>query len=113
MPPTGKLLRGFLVSFQTNPSGEFWPLFTGRTLIGRANAAEPAEIPLADATISSRHAALTIDPNMVIVEDTNSTNGTYVNEEHIGQNGRRELRDGDRLRLGGYTTFVKILGRIG
>ena len=36
-----------------------------------------------------------------------------MNEEHIGLNGRRELRDGDRLRFGGYTTIVKILGRIG
>jgi hypothetical protein len=35
-----------------------------------------------------------------------------VNEENIGQNGRRELRDGDRLRFGGFTTLVKILGRI-
>lgn len=113
MPPTGKLLRAFLVSFQTNPQGDFWPLFTGRTTLGRANAAEPADVPLADATISSRHAALLIDQNVVWVEDTNSTNGTYVNEEHIGQNGKRELRDGDRLRLGGYTTLVKIVGRMG
>jgi hypothetical protein len=113
IPANGKLLRGFLVSFQTNPSGDFWPLFTGRTTLGRANAPEPGDIPLADATISSRHAVLFADANVVVVEDTSSTNGTYVNEEHIGQNGKRELRDGDRVRFGGYTTLVKLLGRIG
>jgi pSer/pThr/pTyr-binding forkhead associated (FHA) protein len=113
MAPPAKLLRGFLVAFQTNPSGDFWPLFTGRVTIGRANAAEPAEVALSDATISSRHAALTIDASTIVVEDTSSTNGTYVNEEHIGPNGRRELRDGDRVRFGGYTTVVKILGRLG
>ena len=107
-----KQLRGFVVSFQSNPSGDFWPVSTGRTTVGRANAPEPADVPLADATISSRHAAFMIDLNVVMIEDTNSTNGTYVNEEHIGQNGKRELRDGDRVRFGGYTTIVKILGRL-
>jgi hypothetical protein len=111
LPPGAKLLRGFIVSFQSNPAGDFWPLTTGRITIGRANAPEPADVPLSDATISSRHAAFTIDPNTIVVEDTSSTNGTYVNEEHIGQNGRRELRDGDRVRFGGFTTLVKILGR--
>jgi len=110
-PAGAKQLRGFLVSFQSNPAGDFWPLFTGRITVGRANAPEPADVPLTDATISSRHAAFNVDPNAVVLEDTNSTNGTYVNEEHIGQNGRRELRDGDRVRFGGYTTLVKILGR--
>jgi pSer/pThr/pTyr-binding forkhead associated (FHA) protein len=110
--PGAKVLRGFLVSFQSNPQGDFWALYTGRSTVGRANAGEPADVPLADATISSRHAALVVDPDRVIVEDTNSTNGTYVNEEPIGQNGKRELRDGDRLRFGGFTTLVKILGRL-
>jgi pSer/pThr/pTyr-binding forkhead associated (FHA) protein len=48
----------------------------------------------------------------VSVEDTGSTNGTFVNDEHIGFNGRRELRDGDRLRFGGFTTVVKVVGRV-
>ena len=48
----------------------------------------------------------------VQVEDTGSTNGTFVNEEHIGFNGKRELRDGDKVRFGGYSTIVKIVGRI-
>jgi hypothetical protein len=108
----GKVLRGFLVSFQSNAGGEFWPLYTGRSTVGRANAPEPADVPLADATISSRHAAFVIDGNTLVLEDTSSTNGTYVNEDHIGQNGRRELRDGDRVRFGGFTTIVKILGRL-
>ncbi len=46
----------------------------------------------------------------VTVEDTGSTNGTYVNEEHIGHNGKRELRDGDKVRFGGYTAYVKVMG---
>jgi hypothetical protein len=114
LAPGAKLLRGFLVSYQSSASGDFWPLHGGRNTVGRANAGEPPDIPLADATISSRHAVLAVDAasGSIQVEDTNSTNGTYVNEEHIGMNGRRELRDGDRVRFGGFTTIVKVIGRI-
>lgn len=106
-------LRGFIISYQSNPSGEFWPLTGGRKVIGRANSGEQVDVPLADATTSSRHAALTVDgtAGTVTLEDTGSTNGTFVNEEHVGFNGRRELKDGDKLRFGGYVAFVKIITR--
>lgn len=109
----GRVLRGFLVSFQSNPLGEFWPLYGGRTLVGRSNSGEALDVPLADATISSRHGAFVIDPGSgsIQIEDTGSTNGTFVNDEHLGFNGRRELRDGDRVRFGGYTTLVKVIAR--
>ncbi len=112
-PPGSRVLRGFLVSFQSNPLGEFWPLYSGRTVIGRSNSGETLDVPLADATISSRHGAFSIDqaPGSVAIEDTGSTNGTFVNDEHLGFNGRRELRDGDRVRFGGYTTIVKLVAR--
>jgi hypothetical protein len=110
---TPNALTGFLVSFESNPAGEFWPLQGGRVVLGRANSGETVDIPLADATISSRHAALEIDAigSRVTVEDTGSTNGTFVNDDHVGFNGRRELKDGDRLRLGGYTAIVKVITR--
>ncbi len=112
LPPNA--LRGFLVSYQSNTQGDFWPLHGGRKTIGRANSGEQVDIPLSDATISSRHAALIVDgtSGSVQVEDTGSTNGTFVNEEHIGFNGKRELRDGDKVRFGGYTTVVKVVNRI-
>lgn len=112
VPPTA--LRGFLVSYQANAQGEFWPLSGGRKTIGRHNSGEQVDIPLADATISSKHAAIVVDGVLgtVVVEDTGSTNGTFVNEEHIGSNGKRELRDGDRVRFGGFTTIVKVVTRI-
>ena len=112
--PGPQAIRGFLVSFQTNQNGDFWPLKGGRVVVGRAQSVDGLDIALPDATISSRHAALHVDgvQGTVAVEDTGSTNGTYVNEEHIGLNGRRELRDGDKVRFGGYTTIVKIVSRI-
>jgi pSer/pThr/pTyr-binding forkhead associated (FHA) protein len=107
------MLRGFLVAYGTNPSGDFWPLTGGRSTVGRLGGADGIDISLQDPTISSRHAALVIDAasGNIVVEDTGSTNGTFVNDEHIGFNGRRDLHDGDRLRFGGFSTIVKIIGR--
>ncbi len=107
-------LRGFLLSYQSNAQGDFWPLHGGRKTVGRANSGEQVDIPLADATISSRHAALIVDAGAgtIHLEDTASTNGTFVNEEHIGFNGKRELRDGDKVRFGGFSTLVKIVYRV-
>ena len=112
LPPNA--LRGFLVSYQSNTQGDFWPLHGGRKTVGRANSGEQVDIPLSDATISSRHAAIVVDgtSGTVQVEDTGSTNGTFVNEEHIGFNGKRDLRDGDKVRFGGYSTVVKVVTRI-
>ena len=112
LPPNA--LRGFLVSYQSNTQGEFWPLHGGRKTVGRANSGEQVDIPLADATISSRHAALIVDATAgsVQVEDTGSTNGTFVNEEHIGFNGKRDLRDGDKVRFGGFSTVIKVVTRL-
>lgn len=112
LPPNA--LRGFVVAYQANTQGDFWPLHGGRKTVGRANSGEQVDIQLADATISSRHAAIVVDAiaGTVQVEDTGSTNGTFVNEEHIGFNGKRDVRDGDKIRFGGFSTIVKIVGRI-
>jgi hypothetical protein len=109
-----RALRGFLVTFGTNATGDFWPLTGGRLVIGRLGSADRIDIALQDPTISSRHAAMLVDApsGTITIEDTGSTNGTFVNDEHIGFNGRRDLRDGDRLRFGAYTTIVKIIGRV-
>jgi hypothetical protein len=112
--PPPRVLRGFLVAYGTNPSGDFWPLTAGRHTIGRFGTGDGLDVPLQDPTISSRHAAVVVDAatGSVGIEDTGSTNGTFVNDEHIGYGGRRELRDGDRVRFGGFTTVVKVIGRV-
>ncbi len=112
VPP--KIVRGFIIAYGSNPAGDFWPLTGGRLQVGRLGVADGIDVSLQDPTISSRHAAIVVDgpSGAVSVEDTGSTNGTFVNDEHIGFNGRRDLRDGDRLRFGGFTTIVKVVGRV-
>ena len=61
---------------------------------------ETSDIPLAwDAEVSRVHAVLErIGADWTVVDDGLSQNGTFVNGERV--QGRRRLRDGDRLRIG-------------
>ena len=59
---------------------------------------EQAEIRLDDPFASSRHAKLTRQGGIVVLEDLGSTNGTYLNEEILA--GPQPLHAGDRVRIG-------------
>jgi serine phosphatase RsbU (regulator of sigma subunit)/pSer/pThr/pTyr-binding forkhead associated (FHA) protein len=66
------------------------------TVIGR----EPAcDIVVGTRTTSGRHALLLNSGGVYYVEDLNSVNGTYVNDQRIRQ--RRRLNPGDRLEIPG------------
>jgi pSer/pThr/pTyr-binding forkhead associated (FHA) protein len=56
------------------------------------------EIRLDDPYASSRHARITREGRVLIIEDLGSTNGTYLNEEPL--TGPQPLYDGDRIRIG-------------
>jgi hypothetical protein len=59
---------------------------------------DQAEIRLEDPFASSRHARLTRQGGIVVIEDLGSTNGTYLNEELLS--GPQPLHQGDRVRIG-------------
>ena len=65
-----------------------------------------------DLDVSRRHGEIRQVGAGYRLYDKDSTNGTFVNEEHIGFNGKRELRDGDKVRFGGFSTILKVVGRI-
>lgn len=117
IPPTGmaigggRVLVGFLVTFQSDPSGTFWPIHSGRLSMGRGTATSGLEVALSDASSSSRHASIHADSatGQAFVEDEGSRNGTFLNDERLPAGVRRQLRDSDRLRLGSTTFVVKLL----
>jgi len=74
-------------------SGIAYDLMDGATL-GRGDV----EIRLEDPYASSRHARITREGHVVVIEDLGSTNGTYLNEEPLS--GAQPLYDGDRIRIG-------------
>jgi pSer/pThr/pTyr-binding forkhead associated (FHA) protein len=99
-------LAGFLVSFQDDPLGKFWPVFQGRNLVGRAETGQEVDVPIGHGTTSTNHATIEADGGRLTLSDLGSTNGTFHNEEPIGFQGRRELRDGDKIRFGGFSVIV-------
>jgi len=56
------------------------------------------EIQLEDPFASARHARLTRQGYVVVIEDLGSTNGTYLNGEPLS--GPQPLHPGDRIRIG-------------
>ncbi len=63
---------------------------------------------LADKTISARHARLTYHHGQWWVEDLGSKNGTFLNQERVGQ--AVVLAAGDELRCGQVVLKVEIEG---
>jgi pSer/pThr/pTyr-binding forkhead associated (FHA) protein len=71
-------------------------LKAGMNSVGRENA----DVLIADATVSRRHARLTLEGGQLWVEDEGSTNGTRVGGEAVPLGERRQAHDGDTLRFG-------------
>jgi pSer/pThr/pTyr-binding forkhead associated (FHA) protein len=60
-----------------------------------------AALPIQDQRLSRRHAAIHYAERIgFFLVDLDSTNGSYVNGQPV--HGQRRLRDGDRVRLGGF-----------
>ncbi len=61
-----------------------------------------AALPVQDQRLSRRHAAIQyVGRRGFYLVDLNSTNGSFINGRAI--HGRNRLRDGDRVRLGGFS----------
>ena len=70
-----------------------------RSIITRALGIEgDVEIKLDDPFASSRHARISREGQVLVIEDLGSTNGTYLNEEPLS--GPQPLYEGDRIRIG-------------
>ncbi|MGI5212293.1 FHA domain-containing protein [Plantactinospora sp. CA-290183] len=75
--------------------GASFRLRPGLRRIGREDG---ADVLLDDPKVSRRHATVERVGGRVLLADTGSTNGTWLNDRRL--DGRTELRDGDRIRVG-------------
>jgi hypothetical protein len=70
-------------------------------IVGRVG---DVDVVLAEDMVSRRHARIAVEGEGVVIEDLDSTNGTFVNGEKI----RREvLKEGDRILIG--TNILKVV----
>jgi hypothetical protein len=72
-------------------------------VIGRSTA---CELAISNDTVSSRHARLSYHHNQWWLEDLNSTNGTYLNDERVSM--PTVVVTGDELRVGQVNMVIGI-----
>ncbi|HUU03663.1 MAG TPA: GGDEF domain-containing protein [Myxococcota bacterium] len=93
--------QAYLIVISGSAVGRMFKV-TNKVRVGRA---QDCEIFLDDDGISRIHAQLEQDEfGSVIIEDMDSTNGTYFNGTRIN---RHQLRDGDKIQIGS-TTILKF-----
>lgn len=104
-------LVGFLISFEVNPLGQYWPIHQGPNLVGRQGASPGLAIEIGHATASSRHAMLyaAANPSRLLIEDVGSTNGSFVNDHYMPPGVKRDLHDGDQVCFGLFTALIKLV----
>jgi hypothetical protein len=102
--PVGGPKARLLVLRGLRPGLEY-RLFEGRNVIGRADQ-QPVDVDLQpqeseDRIWSSRqHAAITYDRGSIVIEDLNSSNGTYVNRNIVRPGTKQSLKAGDVIQIG-------------
>jgi hypothetical protein len=96
-PPRPPRATGLLVVAESPELARGTTLEISRELTAGRDAASDLRLP-ADGYASGRHARFVRGEDTDLVEDLNSTNGTFVNGDRL--TGSRPLRDGDQITLG-------------
>jgi predicted component of type VI protein secretion system len=92
-----------LVVAQGVHTGKVIPITTPEFIIGR----DPqCQLRPASPAVSKQHCGIAVRDGKVFVRDCGSTNGTFVNGEQVAAD--REVKSGDRLRVGPLEFDVKI-----
>ena len=105
-------LYGFLAMYERGrPTGVHWPVMGGEQIVGREGAEPRPHIEVPDGTISSAHARFITPAGALHLEDLDSMNGTWVNEQKLEPGRMQLLTDGDEVRFGGTPFIVKLLPR--
>jgi len=84
--------------FLTDPSGLEHLIQSRSMILGRSI---DCEIVISDGRVSREHSRIYYEGHRWFIEDLKSTNGTYLNNEHITQ--LMELKDGDIIQVGDIT----------
>jgi diguanylate cyclase (GGDEF)-like protein len=87
--------RCSLVVYSGGDTGRQIPLPEGASTIGRSAA---ASLQIDGPGMSRLHAEVVVDGAQVLLRDLGSANGSFVQDMRLA--GDRQLRDGDRVRLG-------------
>ena len=87
-------MRQLVIETDDGNPGQAFPIRRVQTTLGRR---PHNDIVIEDRMVSGQHAVLTLSGHDLVVEDLNSTNGTYVNKVRIK---RHQLSPDDLLEVG-------------
>lgn len=94
-------LSGYALVVEKGPrTGMTFVLRDGNTTVGRH---PESDIFLNDVTVSRHHCRFVTKADSLFVEDSGSTNGTYVNEERVDSS---DLEAGDEVLVGRFHFVV-------
>jgi hypothetical protein len=92
---------GYALVIERGPqTGMTYVLTPGNTTVGRH---PESDIFLNDVTISRQHCRFVLGEGHLVVEDSGSTNGTYVNDARVDE---AQLRAGDEVVVGRFHFLV-------
>lgn len=94
-----------LVILSQGMTGRSHELKVDKTTIGRV---DDNTFPIAESSVSSHHCEVYLRGDEVIVNDLNSTNGTFINGDKI--TGEAVLKPGQTLRLGQVELRLEVDG---
>ena len=86
-----------LVVLSPGLNGLSFEVPTEKASVGRL---EDNRLCIAEPSVSSHHCEIWLKGDDIVVKDTNSTNGTYVNEVQVAAEKEALVRPGQILRLG-------------
>ena len=94
-------IDGFAIVVERGPkTGMTYLLAPGTTTVGRH---PESDIFLNDVTVSRHHCRFIATEDSLVIEDSGSTNGTYVNDQRVD---RAEIRAADEIIVGRFHFVV-------
>ena len=94
-------LSGYAIVVERGPrSGMSFLLREGNTTVGRH---PESDIFLNDVTVSRHHCRFVVKGDILVIEDSGSTNGTYLNDERVDS---AKLNAGDEVMVGRFHFVV-------
>src|SRR6185369_1942512 len=94
-----------LVLLSEGFTGRTYDIKVDKTTVGRV---EDNAFQITDGSVSSHHAEILLRGNDVVINDLNSTNGTFINGEKV--TGENVLKPGQTLRLGQVEMRLEVEG---
>ena len=104
-PGTRIVVKPRLEIIRGEKIGVFFPILEGKNVIGRT-VHQPVDIdltsqePIERVWTSRQHSCIQFDGRMVLIEDLNSLNGTFVNRTRLFPGQQRVLQPNDVIQIG-------------